>query len=111
MPLEVQYGIAHDVFIEPGGVLERLLGAGRSRSTRCTARASIASRRACASRRARPTAWSRRSRSPMRPASRSALQWHPEWQAADNPVSMRLLGAFGDARARATAQRARTRTP
>lgn len=26
-----------------------------------------------------------------------AVQWHPEWQAADNPVSMRLLGAFGDA--------------
>ena len=26
-----------------------------------------------------------------------AVQWHPEWQAAGNPVSMRLLGAFGDA--------------
>ncbi|MDO8376052.1 MAG: gamma-glutamyl-gamma-aminobutyrate hydrolase family protein, partial [Aquabacterium sp.] len=25
------------------------------------------------------------------------LQWHPEWQAADNPVSMQLLGAFGQA--------------
>ena len=25
------------------------------------------------------------------------VQWHPEWQAADNPVSMKLLQAFGDA--------------
>jgi putative glutamine amidotransferase len=25
------------------------------------------------------------------------LQWHPEWQAASNPLSMRLLRAFGDA--------------
>ncbi|MBV9892517.1 MAG: gamma-glutamyl-gamma-aminobutyrate hydrolase family protein, partial [Rhizobacter sp.] len=26
-----------------------------------------------------------------------AVQWHPEWHAEENPVSMRLLGAFGDA--------------
>lgn len=25
------------------------------------------------------------------------VQWHPEWQAADNPVSMQLLRAFGQA--------------
>ena len=25
------------------------------------------------------------------------VQWHPEWQAASNPVSMALLTAFGDA--------------
>jgi putative glutamine amidotransferase len=25
------------------------------------------------------------------------LQWHPEWQAAENPVSRRLFAAFGDA--------------
>ena len=25
------------------------------------------------------------------------VQWHPEWQAASNPVSVRLLRAFGDA--------------
>ena len=26
-----------------------------------------------------------------------ALQWHPEWRLADNPDSMRMFGAFGDA--------------
>jgi len=25
------------------------------------------------------------------------VQWHPEWQAASNPVSMALLTAFGEA--------------
>lgn len=25
------------------------------------------------------------------------VQWHPEWRAADNPVSMQLLHAFGQA--------------
>ena len=37
-----------------------------------------------------------------------AVRWHPEWHAADNPVSMRLLGAFGDA-ARAHRQRSHRR--
>jgi putative glutamine amidotransferase len=25
------------------------------------------------------------------------VQWHPEWRAAENPVSMQILRAFGDA--------------
>ncbi len=37
-----------------------------------------------------------------------AVQWHPEWRAAGNPVSRALFAAFGDAcRARAAARRAR----
>ena len=31
------------------------------------------------------------------PGFNLCLQWHPEWQAADNPVSMQLLQAFGAA--------------
>ena len=26
-----------------------------------------------------------------------AVQWHPEWRVAENPVSMKLFGAFGQA--------------
>lgn len=34
-----------------------------------------------------------------------AVQWHPEWRIAENPFSMKLLGAFGDAcRARMSAR-------
>ena len=36
------------------------------------------------------------------------VQWHPEWQAADNPVSVRLFQAFGAACA---AYRQRYRLP
>ena len=44
---------------------------------------------------------------PAAPAFNLCVQWHPEWRAADNPVSMKLLGAFGDAcRARQTARSA-----
>ncbi len=31
------------------------------------------------------------------PGFNLCVQWHPEWKAASNPVSMRLLRAFGDA--------------
>jgi putative glutamine amidotransferase len=34
---------------------------------------------------------------PEAPGFNLCLQWHPEWQAAHNPVSMALLRAFGDA--------------
>ena len=34
---------------------------------------------------------------PDAPAFNLCVQWHPEWQAATNPVSRRLLEAFGDA--------------
>ena len=26
-----------------------------------------------------------------------AVQWHPEWKVRDNPLSMAIFGAFGDA--------------
>jgi putative glutamine amidotransferase len=31
------------------------------------------------------------------PGFNLCLQWHPEWQAADNPVSRRIFAAFGRA--------------
>lgn len=33
------------------------------------------------------------------------LQWHPEWRATDNPFSMAIFGAFGDACRRYRARR------
>ena len=31
------------------------------------------------------------------PAFAFAVQWHPEWSCTGNPVSMAILGAFGEA--------------
>jgi len=35
------------------------------------------------------------------------VQWHPEWRFADDPVSQKILAAFGDACARYRRQRGR----
>jgi putative glutamine amidotransferase len=34
---------------------------------------------------------------PDAPGFNLCVQWHPEWKAGENPVSMRLLQAFGQA--------------
>jgi putative glutamine amidotransferase len=93
----VQYQVAHDVFIEPGGVLARLLevdriavnslhGQGINRlATRLRIEARAPDGLVEAFSMADATGFA------------LAVQWHPEWNAEENPVSMRLLGAFGDA--------------
>jgi len=95
--IDVQYGIAHDVFIEPGGMLEALLGKrvipvnslhgqGVNRLApvlRVEARASDGLVEAFSA--ANSTGFA------------LGVQWHPEWKASENPVSKRLLAAFGDA--------------
>jgi putative glutamine amidotransferase len=96
-PLEVQYGPAHDVVLEPGGLLrgmadsERLrvnslhsqgiarLGANLLVEARATDGLIEAFRVAGATRFA------------------VAVQWHPEWQAMTNPFSRALFAAFGSA--------------
>jgi hypothetical protein len=63
--------------------------------------------RACVWRPWRPMAWSRPFRSRTAPGFNLCVQWHPEWQAADNPVSMQLLQAFGARRGAIPRPRAR----
>ena len=96
-PVEVQYAVAHDVIIEPGGVLERLLGTDRiavnslhGQGVNRLAPGLKVEARA-------PDGLVEAFSVPNAPGFALALQWHPEWHAAENPVSMRLLGAFGDA--------------
>ena len=96
-PLEVQYAIAHDVVVEPGGLLARLLGTDRiavnslhgQGVNRLAPRLRVEARA--------PDGLVEAFSVPDAPGFALAVQWHPEWHAAGNPVSMRLLGAFGDA--------------
>ncbi|HEV7578006.1 MAG TPA: gamma-glutamyl-gamma-aminobutyrate hydrolase family protein [Caldimonas sp.] len=95
--IEVQYGISHDVSIEPGGVLDALLG---ERVIQVNSLHGQGIKRLAPGLRVE-------ARAPdglveafsIADGSGFALgvQWHPEWQAAQNPVSMRLFGALGDA--------------
>ena len=96
-PLEVQYASAHDVVIEPGGVLARLLEADRvavnSLHGQGINRLASRSRVEARAPDGLVEAFSVRDA----PGFALAVQWHPEWNAEQNPVSMRLLDAFGDA--------------
>lgn len=94
---EVQYAPAHVVHVEPGGVLDALLpdktfsvnsvhGQAVNRladGLRIEARA--------------PDGLVEAFSVPAAPGFTLCLQWHPEWRAAENPVSMRMLQAFGAA--------------
>jgi putative glutamine amidotransferase len=96
-PVEVQYGPAHPVDATPGGVLAGIVGSTRfevnSRHGQAVKRLAdglVVEARA-------PDGVIEAFSKPDAPGFNLAVQWHPEWQAATNPVSMRLLRAFGQA--------------
>jgi putative glutamine amidotransferase len=105
-PLEVQYGPAHEVEVVAGGLLARLTGLERfavnslhtqgvdrlAQGVRIEARA--------------PDGIIEGFVAESAPAFNLAVQWHPEWRAADNAVSRAIFGAFGAA----CAERARNRS-
>jgi putative glutamine amidotransferase len=94
---EVQYGPAHAVDVVPGGVLEAIVERRRievnslhgqgvkrlARGLRVEARA--------------PDGLIEAFSAPEAKGFNLCLQWHPEWQAARNPLSLQLLKAFGAA--------------
>ena len=96
-PVAVQYGAAHEVIVEPGGVLEKVVGLAKfdvnsvhgqgvnrlGDGLRVEARAPDGIVEAFSARDAK--------------GFNLCVQWHPEWQAAANPVSMKMLTAFGEA--------------
>lgn len=96
-PLEIQYGPAHEVQLAPGGRLERI--AGRSRITvnslhhqgvRQLGRGLVEEARADDGLiEAFHVAGAQR--------FALAVQWHPEWNAGEDPFSTALFEAFGDA--------------
>lgn len=101
LPVATQYGPAHRVTIQPGGVLERLLGGdsgihqfevnslhgqGINRLAHGLRVEALA-----------PDGLVEAFSVPDAPGFSLGVQWHPEWQAAHNPISMNLLRAFGAA--------------
>lgn len=96
-PAEAQYALAHEVRIIPGGVLEGIVGPG---SVRVNSVHDQGADRLAPGARAEAMAPDGLVEAFSIPAARGfnlCLQWHPEWKAADNPVSMKLLRAFGAA--------------
>lgn len=96
-PVEVQYGPAHAVTVVPGGLLERLLGPGSFgvNSLHGQAVNRLASGLRVEAR--APDGVVEAFSIPDAPGFALGVQWHPEWLAAGNPQSMKMLQAFGDA--------------
>jgi len=96
-PLEVQYGPAHEVVLEPGSLLRRLAGKERVsvNSLHWQGVDRLAPDLAVEARATDGLVEAFRVKSAKSFAL--AVQWHPEWQVMSNPFSMALFAEFGRA--------------
>lgn len=96
-PLEVQYGPAHSVRVLPGGLLERIAGAGEFDVNSLHGQGIKDLARGLRVEAVAPDGLVEAFTVTGAPGFSLCVQWHPEWQAQSNPLSMRLLKAFGAA--------------
>jgi putative glutamine amidotransferase len=104
-PLDVQYGPAHEVVLEAGGLLLGI--AGRERITVNSLHGQGVDRLApglVVEARA-PDGLIEAFRVRSAPSFALAVQWHPEWQVMDDPFSRGLFAEFGKAARRREDQR------
>jgi putative glutamine amidotransferase len=105
-PLDVQYGPAHDVALEPGGLLRQLVDVERItvNSLHHQGIRQLGDALAVEARAPDGVVEAFRVRDARRFAV--AVQWHPEWKVMGNPFSRALFAAFG----RASRERAQSRS-
>jgi putative glutamine amidotransferase len=96
--LETQYGVSHAITIEPGGMLETVLQSVPDREVNSLhtqgvdrlGEGLVVEARA-------PDGLVEAFSVAGAKGFALAVQWHPEWRATENPLSMALFGAFGQA--------------
>jgi len=96
-PLAMQYAPAHKVALQAGGMLARLLDGAREIDVNSLHGQGIAGLAPGLQVEALAEDGLVEAYSVIGAPFALAVQWHPEWQVTDNPVSMRLFTAFGDA--------------
>jgi len=96
-PLDVQYGPAHDVLLEPGSVLAKLAGTDRIRVNSLHSQGIDRLGPDLAVEARAPDGLIEAFRVRSAPAFALAVQWHPEWQVMSNPFSKALFAEFGRA--------------
>ncbi len=96
-PADVQYAPKHAVDVLPGGLLAELLHAPRIQVNSLHGQAVHRLAAGLRVEARAPDGVIEAFSKPDAPGFNLAVQWHPEWQAASNPVSMALLSAFGAA--------------
>lgn len=96
-PLESQYGPAHPVEVLPGGRLAALVGAGPVHVNSIHGQGVAQPAPDLRPEAVAPDGLLEAFSVVGAPGFNLAVQWHPEWRAGANPVSQRILQAFGDA--------------
>jgi putative glutamine amidotransferase len=96
-PLEVQYGPAHDVLLEPGGMLRDLVGTDRVRVNSLHSQGIERLGAGLVVEARAPDGLIEAFHVPGAARFAVAVQWHPEWQVMSNPFSKALFAAFGSA--------------
>ena len=109
-PLDVQYGPAHEVLLEPGGMLRNIAGQDRLEVNSLHWQGIDTLGRGLAVEARAPDGVIEAFRAADSESFALGLQWHPEWQFERNPFSSALFEAFGEAaRRRAAGARSGTR--
>ncbi len=103
-PLDEQYGAAHEIEATAGGLLEQIAGARRLTVNSLHGQGIARLAQGLSVEARAPDGVIEAVRLTAHPGFALALQWHPEWKATENPLSMKILSAFGAA-CRAYAQR------
>ena len=96
-PLDVQYGPAHEVSLEAGGLLRALAGVERVQVNSLHSQGVDRLGPALAVEARAPDGVIEAFRVTGAAAFAVAVQWHPEWQVMSNPFSRALFAAFGTA--------------
>ncbi len=96
-PLEVQYGPAHDVVLEAGGMLRALASSDRIRVNSLHSQGIDRLGPGLTVEARAPDGVIEAFRVPDAHRFALAVQWHPEWQVMSNPFSRALFAAFGEA--------------
>jgi len=96
-PPELQYGPAHDVIVQPGGVLASVLDGTRIRVNSVHGQGVNRLADGLRVEALAPDGLIEAFSVADARGFNLGVQWHPEWQAGTDPVSMRLFKAFGAA--------------
>jgi putative glutamine amidotransferase len=104
-PLDVQYGPAHEVLLEPGGRLRDIAGQDRLEVNSLHWQGVETLGRGLAVEARAPDGLVEAFRVADSKSFALGLQWHPEWQFEKNPFSSALFAAFGEAARRRAAGR------
>ena len=96
-PLDEQYGPSHEVEVVPGGALQAIVGRPRFEVNSLHGQAVKALAHGLRVEAVAPDGLVEAFSVPGAAGFNLCVQWHPEWQAAHNPVSMQLVQAFGAA--------------